>query len=783
MLIDAQKVIRSQLETQRQTVLDLGDGVRTPLLPARYVPETEAADLRISLDGEWRVMKWPFRKSEETMADPKLSDAKWNVVVQPGRVFSWDPERTMEDVAGWNRVTLEHIDPDDGAMLRRRVRIPREWRGKRVFLRFDSIYPAGRVYVNGVLLGEHTSGLTPAEWDVTSHTRPGKEALIAVRLLRRHKFVRMDMPRHACEFAGLAQHACLFAVEKCHVEECRLRSRTDSTLKLGTLEAEIVVRNTAGTAAKCRLELVLEDGNGRRMAAVRRAVDCPAGGSAGVVLPVSIRNPLLWNDEYPNLYRARLFLSVGGLRRQEVSARIGFRRFTLDGGKPILNGRPVKFRGVNHLTYHPEHGLYTPEEWLRKNLALMKKANVNAIRTHYLGPRCLADLCDEMGIYLLQELPIDWGTNYIHDPEWVGPALHRIMAGIVRDRNHPSVMVWSIGNENMPESGTVSEQGYHHLRIFHSLARTLDPERPTMFPPPGPANKIRGIFEVRVGEIGDTHYSFNLAKDFLKTGKVTNPKAWTGEMETITREEAVERGWSGVWFSSEYGIMNMMPDLLNAPYLSIIDDVPEDPASGKNSLQVFIDRLRREWGFLRSEPSCLGGAYFPWLCAGIGDNPWGWVVWAEDNDWGVVTADLLPKPYFWAMRVLFSPVWFPEKVVWRHGDREIRFSVTNQFNAVDLSQCVLRTMMGAGFGVAGMRWKDIPVSCPPGETREISIPLWNKSVLDGLAEGRPALCRIFLLDHRGFRILTWDIRIVPESAGAETSAQPLAIGPDAVVQS
>ena len=122
-----------------------------------------------------------------------------------------------------------------------------------------------------------------------------------------------------------------------------------------------------------------------------------------------------------------------------------------------------------------------------------------------------------------------------------------------------------------------------------------------------------------------------------------------------------------MWFSSEYGIANLMPDLLHAPYGDIINDVPEDPDSGRSTLEVFTDRLRREWGFMRGDPTCLGGAYFPWLCGAAGDNPWGWTVWAEDNDWGVVTADLLPKPFFWALRVLFSPVWFPERLTWCRG--------------------------------------------------------------------------------------------------------------------
>ncbi len=408
----------------------------------------------------------------------------------------------------------------------------------------------------------------------------------------------------------------------------------------------------------------------------------------------------------------------------------------------------------------------------------MKRANVNCIRTHYLGPRCLAALCDELGIYLLQELPIDWGTNYIHDPLWVGPALQRIQGGILRDRLHPSLMVWSVGNENMPESLAVAADGHNHLRLYERFANELDPTRPTMFPPPGPANTIKGIFEVRVGDIADTHYSFNLVKEFQRTGSVINPIAWSGEMETVTRAEALAGGWSGVWFSSEYGLANLMPDLLHAPYGDIINDVPEDQDSGRSTLEVFTDRLRREWGYMRSDPTCLGGAYFPWLCAAVGDNPWGWVVWAEDNDWGVVTADLLPKPFFWALRVLFSPVWFPERVPWSAGQTSIRFEISNQFNAIDLRECKLRTMMGWGKGAGTRDWRDIPVSCPPGETCTLDIPLWHPATLHSLERGIITVCRVVLLTPTGYRPITANILITPEVV-KEDEKKELLIGPDA----
>lgn len=416
----------------------------------------------------------------------------------------------------------------------------------------------------------------------------------------------------------------------------------------------------------------------------------------------------------------------------------------------------------------------------------MKRANVNAIRTHFLGPRALAELCDEMGFYLLQELPLDWGTDYIHDPDWVPPAVLRLTGGVLRDRHHPSVMVWSVGNENMPKTTKVADAGWANLRGYEELVKTLDPSRPTMFPPPGPANTIDGIVELRVGDIADTHYSFRHIKRLLNNGEVENPNSWEGDMRRVTRDEALARGWSGVWFSSEYGIFNGIPDLLHSPYQSLITDHPEEPLSGKSTLAAFEERLAREWGFLRDEPSCLGGAYFPWLCCGAGSaeagNPWGWVRWGEDADWGVITADLLPKPFFWALRVLFSPIRFPERVTWQPGETEITFTTHNHFNAIDLQDCVLRTQQnGAGNYMSMMRpFRDVPMTGTPGEEVKISIPLWNEDMQTGLSKGKFGLCRCTLLAPDGFKVLVADILIIPAATDQlDHGDATMPIGPDA----
>lgn len=773
-------VVEYQLGLTAREEVAFEEGGTTVLTPARWVPELSNR-WPLSLEGWWEVTYWPFPAAEESLLVGGCAEVKWQEVEQPGKVFYYDPDESPDQIEGWNRVTLEHVDPEDGALLRRQVRIPEEWAGKRVLLRFEGIYPAGRVYFDGKPVAEQWSGLTPLEVDLTDLAVPGQVHTVAVRLYRRHKDVQLDMPRHALEFCGLSRACFLHAVEPVHVTETYIRPTLDDDYETGVVSGEGLVRNATDREAQIVLQATLSAPDGTVIASEFYGATLRPGAEDPVGFELQAGPVRVWNAETPNLYDLTLRITCPGQADQELTSRLGFRRFEIKDQRCLLNGKPVKFRGVNHLTFHPEYGMYTPEEWLRDCLLLMKKANVNAIRTHFFGPPELTALCDELGLYFLQELPIDWGHGYLADPEKVGPVLHRMHACVRRDRNHPSIMVWSIGNENMPKDEATHEVFMEHLRLFNQMVKRVDRTRPTMFPPPGPAGRIKGIFEARLSEIADIHYSFNLIRDFNETGVLSgNPRTWEPSFEPdTTREELLQGPWQGVWFSSEYGITNQQSDLLNAPYVSIIADVMEDPLSGKNTQQVFIDRLTREWGYMRDDPTCLGGAYFPWMASGAGD-PWGWVRWGEDADWGVVMGDLTPKSNFWALRVIFSPVRFPARLVWHKGEDEFRFTVHNDYNSIDLAQCTFRTQMGGGPPYMSMlrEFRDVAVNCPPASSTEMVVPIWNQATKETLEKGSPVILRVTVLDPEGFRPIMADILVIPEGEqpGAEAA---IPLGPDA----
>ena len=777
-MFDADEIIARLLAAEAPVELAFDTGETTRLIPSRLVPMLDGADGRVCLNGPWRVKRWPFGAHEMELASPDVDDGDWETVAQPGKVFYQDPQVCPADVPNFDRVKLTHVDGRDGAILRRRALVPREWAGRRVLLRFGAIYPGGRVFVNGRRLGTHLSGLTPVEWDVTGLVEPGAEALIVVRLLRKHADVDLDMPRHAMEFAGLAQDACLHAVGPVHLGDYHLVAELDEACENGSIRGTLTVANTTDAEAPAAVTVTLAGPSGQEAAGCEVVANVAPGGRAEVAIELGVPAPELWSDESPSLYTVTVCLAVEGRDDQVVSFRTAFRRLDLSPAGPRLNGGFIKLRGVNHLTYHPEGGLHTPREWLRRCLTLMKRANVNAIRTHYLAPPALADLCDEMGIYLFQELPIDWASGHVVTRKSLGPILQRLEGGIRRDRHHPSILTWSVGNENLPTADGDREVFWSNMKLFETLARTLSPEKATVFPPPGPANRIDGVFETRVGDIADTHYSFRYVRRLAETGATAEPESWEGDYTERTREELLARGWSGVWVSTEWGLFNYLPDVLNAPYLSLISDRREDPLSGKNTQQTFLDRLEADWGLMRLDPACLGGFYFPWMCAGAGD-PWGWTLWGEDADWGVVTHELLPKAAFWALRAAYCPVRLPARVTWRAGQEELTLPVRSLYHRTDLSECTFRTMMAGGPPWMCMmrNWRDVPASCPPGGEAEVTVPIWNAASREALAAGRPIVCRCIVIDPAGFRPITHDVLVVPDTIRQDAAA-PMPIGPD-----
>ncbi|MBB4688230.1 glycoside hydrolase family 2 TIM barrel-domain containing protein [Amycolatopsis jiangsuensis] len=340
---------------------------------------------------------------------------------------------------------------------RRTFTVPAGWSGRRTFLHFEGVKAACYVWVNGILLGYREDSRTPTEFDVTDHLRPGTNQL-AVEVYR---FPDGDWleDQDMIRLSGIYRSVYLYSTPVVHLRDFRLDPQLRDGYANAGLAVTANVRNYGGPDnGTYTVETQLYDGNRRpvwpqplRQRAELSSV--PAGQDVPVQATKDVRSPKLWSAEQPNLYTAVLVLrDPSGKTVETLSARVGFREFALKDGLMRINGQPVSLRGTNRHEAHPVRGGALTRADLVEDIRLIKQLNINAVRTsHYPNDPIWYELADEYGLYLVDEANLE--THGVRDqypasdPSWTPAVLARAKAMVHRDKNHPSVVIWSLGNE------------------------------------------------------------------------------------------------------------------------------------------------------------------------------------------------------------------------------------------------------------------------------------------------------------------------------------------------
>lgn len=722
---------------------------------------------KFSLEGKWKVLYWPFSYQEKEIIKKEFNDKDWDEISVPGPAFLRSPwESPSEDK---DEIKLTHINPEDGCFLRYSFYLPQEFKDNILKLRFDGVYPCCRVWLNETLLGEKYSGLVPFEFDVTKLCRFDGPNVLCVRIYRKHPFVRLDMPRWVMGFAGIHRDVFISILPSVHITECKLDSTLDDRFTDGILRVTTNLRNSGCLASKLEVSVgVFDQQEGNQcINKVIEKVHIEPETVYPLSFTINIDKCKKWTAETPNLYHVVLKLLHENGQETEYCYKIGFRKFELKNERPLLNGVPLKFRGINRLEFHPVKGLVQDEEWLRKEVFLIKRANINGVRTHIFPCEKFVEICDEMGLYIIQEIPMDWCPDLIAHEENLFVFFERIRDVVCRDRNHPSILAWGVGNENMAYKEDERDKFMNHSRIMKKLLKQLDPERPVLFPPPGPLTNFKAHMEAELGDIGDIHYTLLPLKELKQTGEMTLYTSWEkkpGSMERynkkVSLEELKNSGWSGVWFSSEYFAFGSIPELLEAPYLSQIADEPS-LSSTLDTFTVFKERLRKEWGYMENDPTCLGGAFFNLKDPATGKE-WGWVNYDEGVPWGILDPYLNPKPFYWILRSIFAPVKV-QKVVQYLGEGTVYVEIQNLLNFTSLKECKCifqESNAGRYLGMTDI-WRELIFDIPPNSSRKVEIKL-NSRTRKFLEEGQSVILRFTFLDPCGYIITVCDTVVNPQ---------------------
>ncbi|MFG3104370.1 glycoside hydrolase family 2 TIM barrel-domain containing protein [Streptomyces sp. NPDC048182] len=339
---------------------------------------------------------------------------------------------------------------------RRTFTVPRHWTGRRTFLHFEGVKSAHYVWINGELVGYHEDSYTPAEYDITEHLRPGTNQ-IAVEVYRYADgdwLEDQDMIR----LSGIFRSVHLYSTPAVHLRDFRLDTPLDDAYTDAELDVTAHVRAYGGATGRYTVETQLYDRRGHAVWSrpLRQSADLGtvrAGEDVTVRAAKPVRAPDLWSAEQPHLYTAVLRLrDPAGKVVETLSHRVGFREFALRDGLMRINGRPVSLRGTNRHEMHPERGTALTREDLVGDITLIKRLNINSVRTsHYPNSPLWYELADEYGLYLVDETNLE--THGIRDeypgdhPDWTRACVARAQNMVHRDKNHASVVIWSLGNE------------------------------------------------------------------------------------------------------------------------------------------------------------------------------------------------------------------------------------------------------------------------------------------------------------------------------------------------
>jgi beta-galactosidase len=439
-----------------------------------------------SLNGDWRF-HW-VRNRADSPAEfwrETYDDSSWELIPVPSNweiigygvpiytniPYPFEPEPPLVPEA-WSPVGSH----------RRSFEVPAAWSGMRVFLHFGSVKSAAYVWVNGQQVGFTKGSKTPSEFDITPLVRVGQTNTLAVEVYRFSDGAYLEGQDY-WKISGLERDVFLFAAPPVHVRDFEARPEFDVREGNGRLTISAIVRNAGSTEETRKLRVGLADADGRP--ALRGEAEAsariPPGSERTVEVEVPVSSPSPWTAETPDLYTLSLELvDEAGRITEAMAARIGFRDVRIAGGQLKVNGVPITIRGVNRHEHDPHAGRVVSEDRMRAEIALMKAHNINAVRTsHYPDHERWYELADSLGLWIVDEANIEsHGMGYDpavtlgNDPAWREAHLDRTRRMVERDKNHPSVIVWSLGNEGGDGVNFQATSAWIHER---------DPSRPVQY--------------------------------------------------------------------------------------------------------------------------------------------------------------------------------------------------------------------------------------------------------------------------------------------------------------
>lgn len=544
--------------------------------------------------------------------------------------------------------------------------VPQEWKGGRVILHFGGVYSGHQVWVNGKEAGYSEDSCLPSEFDITDLVKEGDNTL-AVRVFKWTDGSYLEDADH-WRMSGIHREVLLLYQPQVAICDFGVRTKLDSDYKNAALWVRPVIAMDP-------------DADVRSWNVVGRLYD-PSGAKVGddmkitaaeiyhekypqrdnvhyPLLEQKVENPLLWTAETPNLYTLVLSLyDAEGALVEARSTKVGFREVKISGQQFLVNGVPVKLYGVNRHDHSEYGGKSVTREEMETDIRLMKQFNFNSIRTcHYPNDPYIYDLCDKYGLYVMDEANLEThgvGGQISNEPTWVSSFMERATRMVIRDRNHPSVVFWSLGNESGVGPNHAAMAGwiedYDPTRPIHYEGAQGQPEHELYKPH---SRKARIVFTSEKQEVKATKEEPKSLPPIARHDKSGNP----------TDPEFVDL------------ISRMYPriELLERMALDPNHDRPIYMCEYAHSMGNSTGAMKDYWDLIRKYDNLLGGHIWDWKDQGLarvdanGVKNWGYGGdYEKPSDVnsgnfcinGVVAPDCIPKPAMYVCKYVYQPVEF-----------------------------------------------------------------------------------------------------------------------------
>ncbi len=466
-------------------------------------PTKEDATSKARLESQWcQVLNgnWKFHHTGNPSGKPTgfelptFDDSTWNEIPVPSNwqmhgygaplytnivyPFAKNPPTVMgEPPQHFSNFPIKNRN--QVGSYRHKFTLPETWKNRRTTIVFGGVDSAFYLWINGKKVGYSQDSRTPAEFDITAYLQDGENTLAAeVYQYSDGSYLEdQDMFR----LSGIFRDVYLYSSASINLSDFWIKAGLADDYKTGTLSFNVKIANHGAAETSATADLTISSSDGTILTAPTATVKIPAGKDTESTVTIdSIPNVKTWSAEVPNLYSYQIKLTdSNGSEIAHYAGKTGFRRSEIKNGQLLINGQPILIKGVNRHDHNPVTGHYCTTQDIRDDLFQMKRANINAVRTsHYPNDPALVELCDELGFYVVAEANIEsHGMDYkeqslAKDPTWYEAHLDRVKNLVERDKNHPCIIMWSMGNEAGDGVNFVKCSEWLHLR---------DPSRPVHY--------------------------------------------------------------------------------------------------------------------------------------------------------------------------------------------------------------------------------------------------------------------------------------------------------------